>query len=477
MESNPSEPIGFMRTFSIENIHRELFDNEGNPFTNVFTMGTDYTIVEFNDWPHSKDPQVTGIMLYQSEGVIPFQGGRVNVDALTYRRIDYIPRVESSSYTGQSATQEVWATKPQLRTDNDVLPTTERIQVYNDRIFAPTEDGLRFSDVDGTKLRQWAFPKANAIRRLGVRDCVAHRGVLLFGGATDLHSVTGTGPYNFVVNRLGSVGPVSAHAMQVLTDTVAFVGAAGFYATDGVNVQKLSDPLDRAFEGYRVTSGHCHQLPDDSWIFIAEQIHDIAAERQVAYHFDKGWFSWPRFDVRQIARWRVPGVRVMMADNSPVLRELVWKVTPDVADDDAKDVADYIDWHWESQRLNFGSERLKSFRELQIEGQALSLVPSSEEQARLTQGEATHLNVQAWSLGDVVFGLNRELWGSADLASRVRLTVWVDDNPPIYHIFEMRHDDYRPQRIQLNRKGKAVRFRLEGRGHLHLRALTLVGAQ
>lgn len=167
----------------------------------------------------------------------------------------------------------------------------------------------------------------------------------------------------------------------------------------------------------------------------------------------------------------------MMADNSEALRELIWKVTPATADDDAKDVADYIDWHWESQRLNFGSERLKSFRELQIEGQALSLVPSSEEQWELTQGEATHLNVQAWSLGNIVFGLNQELWGNADLAVRVRLTVWVDDTEPQFHVFEMRRDDYRPQRIPINRKGRAVRFRLEGRGHLHLRGLTLLGAQ
>ena len=358
MESNPSEPLGFYVTLGAEPLKADLVDDEGNPVTRVYPIGGQYSRINFTNWHHSTDPQVTGIMLYQSEPVETSIDGRVNVDALEYRRIAYIPRDKAEEDTGQTATADVWATKPLLRTDNDVLPPTERIHLYNDRIFAPTENGLRFSDVDGTILRLWAYPEVNAIHRSGVRDCVAHRGVLLFGGATDMHSVAGTGPYNYVVNRLGSVGPVSAHAMQVLKDTVAFVGAAGFYATDGVNVQKLSDALDSEFEEYRVTYGHCHQLPDDSWIFVAQQVHVLLSPRRVAFHFDGGWFSWPRFNIHQIARWRVPGVRVMLADESPALRELVWKVTSDDADDDAMDSEDLIDWHWESQRLNFGSERL-----------------------------------------------------------------------------------------------------------------------
>ena len=352
MESNPSAPMGFVNTIQVHNFQVELVDNEGNPVTRVFTMGNPYTRINFTDWHHSTDPQVTGIMLYQSEGVVPLQKGRVNVDALTYRRIAYIPRGVTEEDTGQSATPDVWPEQPLLSFDNDVLPETERIHVYNDRIFAPTPLGLRFPAVDGTVLKQWAFPEANAIHRSGVVDLLEHRGVLLFGGPTDFHSLTGTSPYDFVINRLGTLGPVSSHAMSVLKDSVSFVGSAGFYATDGTVVQKISNALDADFEGYEVVSGHCHQLPDDSIVFVAQQRHETLGPRKVTYHFDRAWFSWPSSDIQQMARWRVSGTRVMMADEQSLLRELVWKVTPAVADNESTEIFDLIDWHWQSERLN-----------------------------------------------------------------------------------------------------------------------------
>lgn len=104
-------------------------------------------------------------------------------------------------------------------------------------------------------------------------------------------------------------------------------------------------------------------------------------------------------------------------------------------------------------------------------------MPSSEVRWPLTQGTPTVANAKAWRLNDKIFGINRSLWGLAQFASRVRLTVWVDDSTPEFHVFEMRRDDNRPLRIPLNRKGKAIRFRLEGRGHLALKGLTLVGGQ
>lgn len=473
MESNPSEPMGFYNTLGSVPLAVELVDNDGNPVTRVYPIATQYQIIEFNDWAHSSDPQVTGIMVYQSEGVHPRQRGRVNVDALVYHRIDYVPRDQPSSETGQTATQEVWADQPSLSFDHDVLPETERIHVYNDRIFAPTDEGLRFSAVDGTVLKQWAFPKVNAIHRSGVVDLLEHRGVLLFGGPTDLHSLTGTSPYDFVVNRLGSLGPVSSHAMAVLKDSVSFVGSAGFYATDGTGVQKISDALDADFEGYEVVAGHCHQLPDDSIVFVAQQHHEALAPRKVAYHYDRAWFAWPSTAIRQMARWRVAGTLVMMADEKPVLRELVWKVSPAVADDHEADDFNLIDWHWQSERLNFGDERLKHFRELQIEGEALSLVAGVDARWPLTIGEQTAETGLGWRLSGEIFGVGDFTWGTAEVPAPVRLSVWIDEKPVHYEVFEMRREDYRPQRIPLNRKGKSIQFKLEGRGHLHLRALTL----
>ena len=211
-------------------------DKLGNEVTDLRPMGNNRDIVNFLEWPHAKDPQVTGIRVWMSEPVEALQrDATVNVDGLQYRCIDYIPRQYTESHTGQAAST-TWADRPLLRFDNDVMPDTARITLYNDRIFAPTDDGLRYSDVDGTILRLWAFPEVNAVRRAGIKDAVAHRGVLLFGGPADFHSLTGTSGFDFVVNRLGTLGPVSPHAMQVLRDSVAFAGASGFYVTDGVQV-------------------------------------------------------------------------------------------------------------------------------------------------------------------------------------------------------------------------------------------------
>ena len=91
----------------------------------------------------------------------------------------------------------------------------------------------------------------------------------------------------------------------------------------------------------------------------------------------------------------------------------------------------------------------------------------------MTIGEQSVSSGFGFRLGGEVFGIDETLWGTGEVPAPVRLSVWVDDRPVHHEVFEMRRDDYRPQRIPINRRGKAIQFRLEGRGHLHLRALTL----
>ena len=481
MESNPSPAMGVYRDLGDAAELVDVIDNDGKTVETVVAVDDPNDDLVVFDWleSHSPDPQVTGIMLYQSEPVDALKSldlGTINVDALQYRRIDYVPRTQESSVTGQAATPARWSDMPLLRFDNNVMPDTERVTLYNDRIFVQTPQGLQFSDIDGTILRLWAFPETHAIRRSGVKDAVAHRGVLLFGGPADLHSLTGTSAFDFQVNRLGTLGPVSAHAMQVLKDSVAFAGSSGFFITDTVQVQKISDALNTEFEDYETTYGHCHQLPDDSIIFIVQQRHEEESPRRMTYHYDGGWFSWPRFNIHQMARWRVPGTRVMMADLSHALRELVWKVTPDAADDSARDHEDWIEWSWESQRLNFGTETFKSFREVQLQLQALSVIPQGTERWTVNTGEKTVATAFTWSLGGKVLILGGAVLSEASVPAPVRLTVWVDDSPPMFKVFEAQRDEYRPMRIQLNRKGRAIKFRLEGRGHLQLQSIKLIGA-
>ena len=486
MESNPSPPVGVRRAVVVR---QPIVDGDGNPVTTISHMGGDDNAVGFSGFTFPDDPQITGVMLYQS-APIPvatrrvgspeeLPSGRINVDGLTYRRVAYLPRGTTTfEYPDASVwTDETWAESPALRFDNDVLPDTRRIYLYNDRIFCPTEQGLRFSDVDGTILRLWAYPEVHAISRAGVRDLVEHRGVLLFGGPTDFYSLAGTSPFDFVVNRLGTTGPISPHSMHVFKDSVAFVGAAGFYGTDGASVQKLSAALDADFEDYEVTSGHCHMLPDDSWLFIVNQAQAVGSPRQLVFHFDAGWFQWPRLSLRQLVRWEAGGIHVLGADETRTLRQVRWNSTDNIGDDEGEDADNLIDWSWESERLNFGDERHKQFRELQLEGQALSVVPQSEARWGLTIGRATLERALAFRIGNKVFGLGDMIWGSSSVAARVRLTVWVDERAPKFYVFEMRRDDYYPLRIPLHQRGKAIRFRLEGRGHLHLRALTLMGAK
>lgn len=482
MESNPSPAVGVTRSI----IHPPVVDGEGREVTALSVLSGGKNEVAFTGFQHTDDPQVSGIMLYQSapvpvatrrvgaSGNVP--QGRINVDALAYRRVAYLPKGDTQFTYPNGWTDDLWTESPSLRFDNDVLPETERVVLYNDRLFCPTFKGLRYSDIDGTALRLWAFPEVNAISRSGIKDLVAHRGVLLFGGPTDFHSLAGTSAFNFAVQRLGTTGPVSPHAMDVFRDTVAFVGAAGFYATDGVGVQKLSDALNSDFEDYQATSGHCHMLPDDSLIFIIQQSPPTGRPRKRTYHFDGGWFHWPRLSVRQITRWESDGVQVMLADESNVLRELRWNRTGSEYDDDGKDSTDLIDWSWESERLNFGSERVKQFREFQLEGQALSVVPQKEARFGLTRGTASIRRAFAWRIGSHVFAIGGHLWGTASVAARVRLTVWIDEGRPHHEVFELRRDDEYPFRIPINRRGRSIRIRLEGRGHVHLRAMRLIGA-
>lgn len=505
MESNPSLAIGVFRNLGEIEIRDKIIDGEGNPLPRgaLKAMGGQFSYANVDDGnfitrlfrptqlpePYTRvffdfqtvpptDPQVTGYMLYQSEPVeaLDSAGVTVNVDALQYKRIAYMPRTALYADTGPEAVEEQWAKKPPLRFDNDVMPASERIHLYHDRIFCPTDEGIHFSDIDGTILRLWAFPKTHAIRRSGVKDLVAHRGVLLFGGASDFHSLTGTSAFDFQVNRLGTLGPVSAHAMQVLRDSVAFAGASGFYVTDGVQVQKVSAPLDTEFEDYETVQGHCHQLPDESIVFIVQQRHDEKSPRRMTFHFDSGaWFSWPRFNIRQIAHWRVPGSRIMMADESHALRELIWKVTPEAADDSARDPEDWIEWTWQSQRLNFGTEDFKSFRELQLELQALSVIPQGEERWDINWGPQTVASSLTWRLGGKVLVLGGLILGTAEVPVPVRLTVTVDDKPEQHFVFEAQRESLRAMRIPINRTGRAITLKLEGRGHLQLRSLVLIG--
>ena len=100
MESNPSEPLGFYVTLGAEPLKADLVDDEGNPVTRVYPIGGQYSRINFTNWHHSTDPQVTGIMLYQSEPVETSIDGREPDTA--YWEVEQAVPVPADSHGGMS---------------------------------------------------------------------------------------------------------------------------------------------------------------------------------------------------------------------------------------------------------------------------------------------------------------------------------------------------------------------------------------
>ena len=456
MESNPGPPqIFYGGPNNLRDQVRKFFDDDGHRYVAIGLGG--WQGIQFSGLQHSPDPQVTGIALYQSEPVDAYAADDVNIDQLQYRRIEYIPKGVAHVYTGESATPDKWAQRILMRQDNHKLPATAKELVFfNDNLYTVTGDELRATEFRNGNLALWAFPETNAVRRAGIRTLIEHRGVLLFGGPDSFYRLSGATIKTGQVDSVGSIGPVSEHAFAKLEGAIVLVGSAGFYAFDGGTVQKLSGALDAYFHDKEIRGGTAVILPSGEILFA---ISNMRNDNPAVWLFEDGWFrlTWTRF--YQFASWHVRNrFFITASDGTKTLKRLQWEYTG-VDNDDGI----LIPFSWKSQRLNFGSEDFKRFRELQIEGFAPSLIHDSPDVDRGV----------LFSVGTQPFGAAGETWVIGNKTAPLQVDVWIDGKHALRRSFSLIRDDAYPQRVPINRRGRAIQFQISGHGAVQIRSLQL----
>ena len=369
------------------------------------------------------DDQITHLAIYRTDGLV---SGESEIFRSPLRRIGKIPKGETSF---EDTNEVEWEHEVLLNNFNDRMPLgVKSIHYHQGRIFAPTGDRLVFTGYDGTIPEYWTFPPNNFIRHVNsgrVDFCASHREVLLFGGADGLFRLTGRDTFDFEADQISGTGPLDGYSWGVMKDTLSFLGNRGLYLTDASSVEYISDEaLDDFFDAQVVKHGSVLFLQDNAILFFVS-LQPVGKSEITDYIFlfdDRYWVRWSGEQVGQIA---VLGDKFYAAGGS-ILQEIEWyageSTDPDLA------------WAWES---NF------------IHGQESGA-------GNLTKRFA-------------------ELLLSAAEGTRVTLKTWVDTQQHPTEREIITRDDLYFQRIPIERIGKRLRFRLEGKGPVEIRGIQIEG--
>ena len=374
------------------------------------------------------DTQITHLAIYRTDGLI---SDRSEIYKSPLRRIGTIPvdTMAKGETRFEDTNEAEWKDGIPLNNYNDRMPLgVKSIHYHQGRIFAPTGDRLVFTGFAGTIPTYWSFPPNNFIRHVNsgrVDFCVSHREVLLFGGADGLFRLTGRDVYDFEADQISGAGPLDGYSWGVMKDTLGFLGNRGLYLTDASSVEFVSDEaLDGFFDARVVKRGSVVFLQDNAILFFVS-LRPVEETEITDYIFafdDRHWVRWSGEQVSQIA---VLGGKFYAAGGS-VLRDIEWyageSTDPELA------------WAWES---NF------------IHGQESGA-------GNLTKRFA-------------------ELLLSAAEGTRITLKTWVDTQKRPTEREIITRDDLYFQRIPIERIGKRLRFRLEGKGPVEIRGIQIEG--
>ena len=440
MESNLSSPTIYYIGASVPENRPTFIDKDGNEIEPVASGGGVDPYGVFNPSAYlSDDEQATGIFLYQTSPISERERGTINIDSLIYRRVAFSYETEDDLRLYSRDDDEL-SGLVSFPGDNSRMPAdTTQIAFYNDLIFAAAGNELRYSDVrDGSPV-QWAWPEANSVSRRDVVFCAEHRGVLLFGGPTSLHRLTGTDEFNFNVDQYAGIGPVTASAWGRLEQGIGFIAPGGFYVTDGTEAVNVSAPaLSGFFEEAEVVDGSVTLLPDGDSLWHVR--FEDNTTRQFLLSKKGGWWPWDEVKVRQsvpLSALREHIDKLYYVDSSNNIRYLEWsKFSPnDLVHSNPADVGygtKPIAWFYETQLLDFAEqgygEAIKTFRWLEI---------------------------------------------SSSHAGEGILRYWIDEGEPVIQSFNF-VDGLRPVRVLILRKGTRIKFRVSGKGNISLRNLRLV---
>ena len=421
--------------------------------------------VEFELQEKPADNRITHLNIYRSSQ--RHANENTPDSQIVYYRIHQIEIADDASTYPQDfrdRTLKTTVDRTHRFEDNSTLPTNAvQIALFNDRLFAPNGNELRFSDVRNATPTWHAWPVINSIAHGGRIDfCAEFRGILLFGAADGLYRLSGTSPQTYRYDQISSRGPVSAHAWGILDNAFGFVGADGLYMSDGTEAPEIAPQLKGYFNRYEVEDGFVGMLPNKASLWGVNRRNKSTGDTDHIYFVNDG-NDWVRVaegssdrtgsaigilnasHIRQYASVKFDGLPLtgVIADGQRAPRLIDWIVDDETTDGLTKYTGqdfpptEEIAWSWESQELDWNVHRLgeemKIFTELVISGTA---------------------------------------------ENDVTVTFYIDDREPFTKTVKLNRtaqDTFYPVRIRITRRGYGCRFKLEGTGAVTLRGLQLNG--
>lgn len=463
-------------TITGDDISEEPFnDVESNPSSAISTIDVTFNqrdtqrIMALSgiNFPNP-DGLETGIAVYRSRPIriTELNNGSVTLEDqdLDFRRVGVYPPLqvlspdpgavpperEENARFDDNMNEETRSEQAELRFDNDRLPNTVKsITNYNDRIFAPNKTELRYSDIRFGNLVLWAFPEVNAIRN--PVDCVfanTYRDMLLFGGRNGLWRVTGNAEYNFNIDRISNLGPINGYAATTNEDIIGYISPAGLHQSDGVSTQDISEPLQAYFENQKTINANSSVtfLPNGHSVWSVLFAGLDGSVRRHTFIHARQWSQWSDIEMQQSARFEQIAITgdtetiVVIAEDTPYIRQVSWENLTDSYDSSTSDANTLIpiEWSWKSQKLNFGAEgiatRRKRFTELIIEGQAASEIT-----------------------------INFYIYDTENNVTEYTTTATLD-KPHLYKT-----------RVPIQKIGQAIEFNVAGTGNVDIRSFCLKG--
>ena len=452
MESNPSEPM--------------VADLEGGALDGGY--------FRLDNLAYNNDDGLeTGIGIYRSRPIDKRNFAQQNVDIndpdLDYRRIGIFKfrnraaPINTNPETLVTAfddfmNEETRQEQEPLRFDNNRMPkTVKSFTLYNDLIFAPNGEELRYSDLRFEGLTLWAFPENNSIRRpVDTQFATAYRDMLIWGGRNGTWRLTGGTEYRFQVDRISNLGAVDGYAITTTEDVVGYITPAGMHFTDGISTTKLSDPLKAHFENHEVVRGAVAFLPNGDTLWSIVFLRLDGTLNRITWMRSQQWQQWADIEMEQSTRFNAIEItgdkisQVIIAENAHFMREILWDNVTQTRDGRTLEDRDFIKWAWKSQRLDWASQGIskdrKRFKELVIIGKADSQI------------ETPDGTIQAPV--DAIFTIHDAAGNTTEHTEQVTL-----NRPFLY-----------PVRIPINRRGIAIEFEIKGQGNCDIRGLCIKGS-
>ena len=417
----------------------------------------------------SDDGLETGIGIYRSRPIEPRHVEPLGIVTLEDKDLDYRQvgifnfrdRPDVTAFDDTMAEEERQE-QVALRFDNDRMPSTVKsFTLFNDIVWCPNADELRYSDVRFEGLALWAFPKDNSIRRpVETQFATPYRNMLLWGGRNGLWRLTGGTEYDFQIDRISNLGAIDGYAHTTTEDVMGYITPAGLHFTDGIATTDISDPIDAHFENREPVRGSVAFLPNATsvWSVVFKELDGTLSRK--TFVRAKQWVQWDGIEAEQSARFEALEItgdkitQVLIVENTPFIREILWENTTQTRDGSTDTERDFIKWAWKSQRLDWEAQGIatkkKRFTELAILGKADSVRETTEP---LTETQITQLPVEA------IFTIHDAHGNTSELTKEVIL------DRTFLH----------PVRIPINKRGIAIEFEIRGQGNCDIRSLSLKG--